>query len=353
MKPAASSYPHAVAIARPDHHAASNLVHAAAALFAAALLLSALSAQAWAHDDGASRHSSLRELETWADGRLVDVQLRVDGEGAPLYTQSGRYDRHYFQAFAGRNYSLTLRNNTGRRVAVLLAVDGLNVLNGEVSGLRSNEPMYVLSPWENATIRGWRSSLDEVRRFVFVDEQRSYAERTGQANSDMGWIRVLSFREQLPWWQKQRAGFRQGSPRLLDDAPRASAPQSLNEQPQARAQESLETSEPKRAKDSAPAPSKSMAPEARGEASLDARDNLAKGEGEGGSFPGTGWGERKQDHVERVQFTPEPVAVDRLNFRYEYASGLHALGIFPERRRGRDRLSERDGDLGFARPPRW
>ncbi|HUK63667.1 MAG TPA: hypothetical protein VLV15_10040, partial [Dongiaceae bacterium] len=146
---------------------------------------------------------SIRDIETWADGRLVDVQLRVDGEASPLCVGPGHDDRRYFQAFAGRNYSIVLRNNTGRRVAVLLAVDGLNAVNGEISSLRPSEDMYVLGAYEQATIRGWRTSLDEVRRFVFVDERKSYAQRTGQANSDMGWIRVLSFREQLPWWQSR------------------------------------------------------------------------------------------------------------------------------------------------------
>src|SRR5439155_442973 len=98
-------------------------------------------------------------------------------------------DRLYFQAFKGRNYSLVVRNNTGRRVGVLIAVDGLNVVTGERSSLSRNESMYVLDPNERAVIRGWRTSLDQVRRFVFVDEEHSYAERTDQANGDLGWIR--------------------------------------------------------------------------------------------------------------------------------------------------------------------
>ena len=160
-------------------------------------LLAAAPALAWDQHD--YEDPSIRWNDNWVDGKLVDVQIRVDGDAAPLYYAPGRFDRHYLQAFAGRNYSVILKNNTGRRIAVLVAVDGLNVVNGEMSNLRSNEPMYVLGPWEQATIRGWRSSLDEVRKFVFVDESRSYAQRTGQANSDMGWIRVLAFREQLPW----------------------------------------------------------------------------------------------------------------------------------------------------------
>ena len=191
---AATSHPTAGANARRTRRTASI-----ATLFTGAALF-ALSLAPDAHAQNRSviepRPTIWRGLETWAEGNLVDVQVRVDGQAAPLYFAPGRSDRRYLQAFAGRNYSLVLRNNTGERVAVLLAVDGLNVVSGEMSHLRSDEQMYVLSPWQTTTIRGWRTNLDEVRRFVFVDERRSYAERTGQANSDMGWIRVLSFREQ-------------------------------------------------------------------------------------------------------------------------------------------------------------
>jgi hypothetical protein len=326
---------------------------AAAALLAMSLLALA-SAPALARDDDDDwgySHRQIRNFDTWADGQLVDVQLRVDGEAAPLYFVPGRTDRHYLQAFAGRNYSIVLRNNSGRRIALLLAVDGLNAVNGEITRLRSSEPMYVLGPWEQATIRGWRTSLDEIRRFVFVDEQRSYAERTGQANSDMGWIRVLTFREQRPWWESRqnidgrpRAGYRDGGPAFPFMGDGKAREQGSN-QDSPRAQGSKD--------ESAPAPTRAMAPESDSKVMApDASGNLARGEEEGRGFPGTGWGERRADHVQRVHFTPEPVAVDRLILRYEYASGLRALGIIPVGRDWRNRRDERDGDLGFAKPPR-
>src|SRR5262245_6992652 len=135
------------------------------------------------------------DVVTTADGSLVDVQILVDGRVTPLYFGPSGFERHYFQAFKGRSYSVALRNNTGRRIGVLLAVDGINAVNGERSRLASSEPMYVLDPWERTVINGWRSSLNDVRKFVFVDEERSYAERTNQANGDMGWIRVMAFNE--------------------------------------------------------------------------------------------------------------------------------------------------------------
>lgn len=300
----------------------ASLFALAASLF---VLAGPASAQAW-------RSSA----DVWADGRIVDVQVRVDGQASPLYWAPGKSDRRYLQAFAGKNFSLVLRNNTARRVGVLIAVDGLNVVNGEITGLRNTEPMYVLGPWESTTIRGWRTNLESVRRFVFVDEARSYAERTGQANSDMGWIRVLAFREQPTWNDYRRDVRGQADPRFkdgdgMDDRPSPGG-QALDE-----SQRSQEAPMAKRdAAERGAQPDNSYAPKASAPQAQ--------------SFPGTGWGDKRYDPVRRVDFQAENRATDQLILRYEYASGLRALGIFP----GRDRLRERDGELGFAKPPsRW
>ncbi len=275
----------------------------------------------------------------WADGKLVDVQLQVDGQAAPLYFSPRGDQRRYFEAFAGRNYSVLLRNTTGRRIGVLLTVDGLNVVNGEITRQSADEPMYVLGPWETATIRGWRTSLDEVRRFVFVDERRSYAERTGQANRDMGWIRVLAFRE------KQQVKFWSPNERRKPDVPWfGDARDRAQEAPQAGSDLLGKSNEAPRA--AAPAPTVQRMDGGAAEKQMAQRD-------EAGSAPGTGWGDRRTDRVNYVDFTAERGATDLIVFRYEYASGLAALGIFPNHDRDRVRDRDRGGLVGFARPPRW
>ena len=278
---------------------------------------------------------------TTADGGLVDVQVRLEGRTAPLYFRPGQWDRHYFQAFQGRNYSLVVHNNTGRRVGVLLAVDGLNVVNGELSRLSHDEPMYVLDPYEQAVIRGWRTSLDDVRRFVFVDEERSYAERTGQSNSDLGWIRVLAFREVEPigWWDHWGRRYRDRSEFRDERAPGApERRESANEAPKPSAEL---------------APPAPQSPEAKRDMGVDRAKSGLEGEGllesAPESNPGTGWGDRRHDPVRRTEFQAEAHPTDHLVLRYEYAAGLRALGIFPRRLRLWDR---EDGRLGFAQPPR-
>lgn len=272
--------------------------------------------------------------ERTADGQLLDVQVIVDGSSAPLYVKPGAWDRRYFQAFRGRNYSLAVANNSGQRVGVLISVDGLNVVNGERSSLAGTEPMYVLGPYERAVIRGWRSSMRDVRKFVFVDEERSYAERTGQANGDIGWIRVLSFREQRPQvWVEPRER------RENDWGPGGSRESQRDEAgtPSAEGGESGGAKQRADAPSTKSEPSKPQAESFRGAPTPE-------------SNPGTGWGERSWDPVQRTVFLAAYSATDRIVLRYEYESGLRALGIYPRR----DRTWQRErGELSFARPPRW
>lgn len=307
--------------------------------FAFVTALAAMAATA--HEAGASaRPVRVTPAELWADGNAVDVQLQVDGDAAPLYVSRNGDSRHYFEAFAGRNYSVVLRNNSARRIGVLLTVDGLNVVNGETTRLASDEPMYVLDAWESATIRGWRTSMNEVRRFVFVDEKRSYASRTGQANSDMGWIRVLAFREQQPVaWHWNGVGRR-------DSDERDGAPHAEESRERSKNQPDVLAAPPQASGKSAPAPT---AQRMDGTEDKQMVGDLSK-DGSS-SYPGTGWGDRRTDRVHYVDFTPERRAADQLVFRYEYARGLVALGIYP----ARDRLRERDGGgwVGFASAPRW
>ncbi len=249
-------------------------------------------------------------------GGLVDVEVRVDGDRVPLFSSPRFSDRRYFEAERGRNYALALHNRTGRRIGVLIAVDGLNVVNGEISSLGHGEPMYVLDPYQSTTIRGWRTSLEQVQQFVFVDEARSYATRSGQANGDMGWIRVLAFEEQPPVAILPPA---ESAPWIGRDESRGAGEAVEGRD---RASKEAQASEP------AGKPLAAM-PEA---------------------YAGTGWGSRRHDPVRQVEFDAAPLASDHLVLRYEYASALAALGIYPDD----DRLWEREqGEIGFARPPRW
>jgi hypothetical protein len=291
------------------------------ALFALGLAATLSSPAAQAHHD----------RRDTAPGALVDVSVDVDGRSAPLYPAPDGSGRFYLEARRGARYEVQIRNRSSARLGVVLAVDGLNAISGErepaVLGSTGARPgrMYVLDAWADVNVRGWRASLDEVRRFTFVDEERSYAARTEQANRKMGWIEVRVYRER-PRAQVWRRPFEPADERRFgsDD--------------QERSRDSAEAE--------APAAAAPPVPGAR-----------AKGEGARGglgradSFPGTGWGSREDDPARVVSFDPEPSPSDTVTLRYEYRSSLVRLGVLP-RWRERDRLSDRDAARGdFARPP--
>lgn len=280
--------------------------------------------------------STAHATQTWthAQGKLVDIRILEEDRPARLYSRGWNWnpDRRYFQAFEGGHYAVELRNLTPRRVAIVMSVDGINVLNGERSSLGNREPMYVLDPYESAVIRGWRTSLDEVRQFIFVDEKVSYASRTGQANGDMGWVRIATFEEQRPVAFNTQRFMAPG----CDD--QASLDKATRQEERSKDEPQAGAPSPARDEPKASADSKAMARQDGGR--LEARE----------SVPGTGWGERRDDHVERTVFLAAASCTDQLIFRYEYASGLTALGIFPRE----SRVFARDnGSLGFARPPQW
>ncbi|MEN2002809.1 hypothetical protein, partial [Stenotrophomonas bentonitica] len=114
---------------------------------------------------------------------------RDSGQALTQYRQDGQ---RWIAGQQGHRYSVRLRNGSAERVLVVLSVDGLNAISGEVAA--PHQTGYVLNPWQTTDIHGWRKSADEVAQFVFTDPDRSYAGRTGRP-ANIGVIGVAVFRE--------------------------------------------------------------------------------------------------------------------------------------------------------------
>ena len=279
----------------------------------AAFLLAgaALASPALAHPRGLS--------ETPA--ALVAVSVELDGQPAPLFPAPDGSGRYYVEARTGSRYSVALANRTGGRVGVVLTVDGLNAISGERDAGRGR--MYVLDPWQRATVQGWRTSLREVRQFTFVDERASYAARSGKANEKMGWIEVAAYRERRP--------FVLSTPRPVPPRP-----------------------EPYDEPESDSAGKNEATAEGSAGASAEAPAPAVLGGARARAYPGTGWGRKTHDPVVLVSFDPESEPFERVTLRYEYRPALVALGVLPRREPPRDRLWEREhAEPGFAQPPAW
>jgi len=126
------------------------------------------------------------------DPVALGIVDRDQGIELPLYTQRGQ---RWVAGQNGHSYSLRLYNRSPQRVLVVLSVDGLNVISGQMAA--PDQAGYVLEPWQRADISGWRKSPQEVAKFVFTDPGHSYASRTGRPDN-IGVIGMAVFNEAQP-----------------------------------------------------------------------------------------------------------------------------------------------------------
>lgn len=124
-----------------------------------------------------------------AVGRLVDLSVfdRTTQQELPVYRHDGRY---YVAGQPGHRYQIQLRSQENSRVLGVLSVDGVNALSGDTADW--GQTGYVLPPYADTDILGWRKSLSEVADFVFADASRSYAARTGRPDN-VGVIGIAVF----------------------------------------------------------------------------------------------------------------------------------------------------------------
>ena len=126
----------------------------------------------------------------FAGNDRVDVDVVIGGESARELWHHGST---YVEASRGEAYSLRLSNPTPHRVAVALAVDGLNTIDAK-HGDAWTAAKWVLEPYETTEIRGWQVSDRAARRFVFSGERGSYGAAIGKT-ANLGIIEAVFFRE--------------------------------------------------------------------------------------------------------------------------------------------------------------
>jgi hypothetical protein len=233
--------------------------------------------------------------EIWAGrtGGAVEVQIRSDsGRMLPLYPVAAKsaQQKVYVEAVKGDHYSIIVRNVLNRRVGLVIAVDGRNIISGKQSWLQSDERMYILEPYGRGEFKGWRTSLASINRFYFTEVADSYA-AAFRDESAMGVIAVAVY----PEVQRQNAA----------DLSRPSVGSARQDAP------------------------------------------AAKSEAESA---GTGFGRQERSQAQMVAFDPESVAAEKVYIKYEWRSTLCRQGIVrcEPRRPPRNRLWD-DGD--FAPPP--
>ena len=225
-----------------------------------------------------------------APAAMGGLQVVVDGESRPTYHHRGAT---YIEAIRGREYALRITNPYPYRVAVALAVDGLNTIDAKhTSGWQAAK--WVLEPYESAEIEGWQVSDHSARRFFFTGERNSYGAAIGETEN-LGVIEAVFFRE-----RERRREYMQ---RHQSPAPAPTAPSSRD------------------------------AESAAGAEAAPPSDDYAA----------TGMGDRTRHDVDRVHIDLERTPILSVRIRYEFRPQLVKLGVFPKSHAPLDRREKARG----------
>lgn len=108
----------------------------------------------------------------------VDFSIDTDSGKLPMFRHDSRY---YVRGRSGQAYRLVYHNNSANTYEVVASVDGLDVIDGSEASRYSSG--YVLSPYDDLVIEGFRKSDEAVASFIFSKPSASYA-----ANSEAGSI---------------------------------------------------------------------------------------------------------------------------------------------------------------------
>ena len=135
----------------------------------------------------------LASAHSWALGDLAELSVydRDQGRNLPVYEHEGR---HYVVGKPGNRYQIILRNRSDQDLLAVTSIDGVNVISGATATWQQSG--YVLDPYRQTDIKGWRKSMSHVAQFYFTALSDSYAARTGRPDS-VGVIGVALFRSRI------------------------------------------------------------------------------------------------------------------------------------------------------------
>lgn len=259
----------------------------------------------------------------WAGGVGDAVEVRVvtdDRRTLPTYPVKIRHGlkKVYAEANRGDHYRIEVRNRLDRRVGLVIAVDGRNIISGGKSALQSHERMYILEPHGFGAFSGWRTAQDRVNRFYFTDAPESYAAAFGD-ESAMGVIAVAVYPEMRRW--------RLPLSRITPSGPNDREGKAAGSYDRADAGPAVPSAAGERMRKGA----------TRSEQALESA--------------GTGYGRDAYSPSRIVAFQPERRAAETILLKYEWHATLCRLGVAecdPPPRRPPNRLWDRGG---YAPPP--
>lgn len=151
----------------------------------------------------------------------VEVQV-VDTNDVQLPTYH-HHGEHYIMGRYNQRYMLRVVNHSNQRFELVMTVDGRDVINGELGSFTHRG--YVVDPYQQFNVEGFRRSTTEVAAFRFTHPSDSYASRRG-SGQNIGVIGVALFSERNTHRRTRHYDFDEHEHSLSDVTPSSRMPKS-------------------------------------------------------------------------------------------------------------------------------
>lgn len=117
------------------------------------------------------------------------LEILVNGKPIKEYPHKGST---YVEGRKSSEYTLRVKNNSSERVAAIITVDGLSVMDGKVGDYNSGG--YIVPAFSHIDIPGWRLDNSKVAKFLFAAIDKAYAAQMGKP-TNIGVIGCAIFKE--------------------------------------------------------------------------------------------------------------------------------------------------------------
>ncbi len=121
------------------------------------------------------------------------VEMGVRDGGGHFLTGFKMSGKNYVTGVAGRRYTIVIKNHSPGRIEAVVSVDGLDVVDGKPGSLAKRG--YLVAPFGDLEIDGFRTSTSEVAAFRFGSVKDSYANKKHGDSRNVGVIGVALFHE--------------------------------------------------------------------------------------------------------------------------------------------------------------
>ena len=122
-------------------------------------------------------NASVFAAQTNFKGYSFEVNVLADDWGS--FPEVRKNGRPWLQVQPGSEYSIVIYNPLPVRVAVAVTIDGLNSVDGKRT-TPDKAQKWMIDANSSITLRGWQTDQGSLRRFIFTDENNSYAEWKGK-----------------------------------------------------------------------------------------------------------------------------------------------------------------------------